>query len=445
MKNTKNEAKNKLEEFVQKVEDRTNDALEDSLMDEDAKSETFDIDYTDIVKNSTKAKMSKLPWLIAIFLILIIAIVLCLMFFSNNPKTLFTQTVDGLFDYLESNVNENVYDITDGNISLDYTMKSNDENAELYDELSKVSYNADYVKDNAGNMSFIDLKTTYDGADFVSANIYGDGESTYVYSPMASDKYIKLSNNRLSYFVNGNEVKTLLDGFNQAIDTLTADEKIYGEKENIDTAVGVIKGYQMRLVIDSKNRDRAAENFVNTLKANDEFVNVFAKMRNVSNDDIRKALDRYLTKLKDELKRHNKIELSLYVDNKSKEFIKAEFVSELGSITLVNQDDNKYSYTISKKNDRTLTTGEFSFTVNENKTKYTYNLYYKQTKDDKVLAEGNFDLKYTARQAETFEKVDVTNSLDWNQMSGLEKFDIYTKVAADSKLNKFLPIIRKVV
>ena len=445
MKNTKNEAKNKLEEFVQKVEDRTNDALEDSLMDEDAKSETFDIDYTDIVKNSTKAKMSKLPWLIAIFLILIIAIVLCLMFFSNNPKTLFTQTVDGLFDYLESNVNENVYDITDGNISLDYTMKSNDENAELYDELSKVSYNADYVKDNAGNMSFIDLKTTYDGADFVSANIYGDGESTYVYSPMASDKYIKLSNNRLSYFVNGNEVKTLLDGLNQAIDTLTADEKIYGEKENIDTAVGVIKGYQMRLVIDSKNRDRAAENFVNTLKANDEFVNVLAKMRNVSNDDIREALDRYLTKLKDELKRHNKIELSLYIDNKSKEFIKAEFVSELGSITLVNQDNNKYSYIISKKNDRTLTTGEFSFTVNENKTKYTYNLYYKQTKDDKVLAEGNFDLKYTARQAETFEKVDVTNSLDWNQMSGLEKFDIYTKVAADSKLNKFLPIIRKVV
>ena len=445
MKNTKNEAKNKLEEFVQKVEDRTNDALEDSLMDEDAKSETFDIDYTDIVKNSTKAKMSKLPWLIAIFLILIIAIVLCLMFFSNNPKTLFTQTVDGLFDYLESNVNENVYDITDGNISLDYTMKSNDENAELYDELSKVSYNADYVKDNAGNMSFIDLKTTYDGADFVSANIYGDGESTYVYSPIASDKYIKLSNNRLSYFVNGNEVKTLLDGLNQAIDTLTADEKIYGEKENIDTAVGVIKGYQMRLVIDSKNRDRAAENFVNTLKANDEFVNVLAKMRNVSNDDIREGLDRYLTKLKDELKRHNKIELSLYVDNKSKEFIKAEFVSELGSITLVNQDNNKYSYIISKKNDRTLTTGEFSFTVNENKTKYTYNLYYKQTKDDKVLAEGNFDLKYTARQAETFEKVDVTNSLDWNQMSGLEKFDIYTKVAADSKLNKFLPIIRKVV
>ena len=69
MKDTENNTKNKIKEFVKKVEDRTNDALEDSLMDEDAKTENFNIDYTDIVKNSAKAKMSKLPWLIAIFLI----------------------------------------------------------------------------------------------------------------------------------------------------------------------------------------------------------------------------------------------------------------------------------------------------------------------------------------------------------------------------------------
>ena len=96
MKNTNNE-KEKLKEFVKRVEDRTNDVLDDSLMDDDANSENINVDYTDIVKNSAKAKISKLPWLIAIFLIFIIAIILGFMFFSNNPKTLFTQTVDGLF------------------------------------------------------------------------------------------------------------------------------------------------------------------------------------------------------------------------------------------------------------------------------------------------------------------------------------------------------------
>lgn len=444
MKDTENNVKNKIEEFVKTVEDKTNEALEDSLMDEDAKTENYDIDYTDIVKNSVKARMSKLPWLIAIFLILVITIILCMMFFSNNPKTLFTQTVDGLFDYLESNVNENVYDITDGNFSLAYTIKSNDENKDLYEELSKINFSADYVRNNSSGMSFIDLKTTYAGEDFVSANLYSDGVSTYVYVPTVSENYIKLRDNRLSYFVNGNDVKILLDGVNQAIDTVIADEKVYGDKENIDEDGEVIKSYRTKLVIDRKNRNRVAENFINTLKANDEFTEVLSKMKGVSVSDIKSSLDNYLSDLKDELGRHNKLEISLYVDNKTKAFVKAEAVSELGNISF-NKKDDKYSYIISKTSDRTLATGEVSFTVNKNKTKYTYNLYYKKTKDNEVLTESNFDLKYTSKQASNFDRIDVSNSTDLNNMSDLEKIGIYTKIMADPNLSKFLPIIRKVV
>lgn len=444
MKDTENNVKNKIEDFVKRVEDKTNEALEDSLMDEDAKTENYDIDYTDIVKNSVKARMSKLPWLIAIFLILVITIILCMMFFSNNPKTLFTQTVDGLFDYLESNVNENVYDITDGNFSLAYTIKSNDENKDLYEELSKINFSADYVRNNSSGMSFIDLKTTYAGEDFVSANLYSDGVSTYVYVPTVSENYIKLRDNRLSYFVNGNDVKILLDGVNQAIDTVIADEKVYGDKENIDEDGEVIKSYRTKLVIDRKNRNRVAENFINTLKANDEFTEVLSKMKGVSVSDIKSSLDNYLSDLKDELGRHNKLEISLYVDNKTKAFVKAEAVSELGNISF-NKKDDKYSYIISKTSDRTLATGEVSFTVNKNKTKYTYNLYYKKTKDNEVLTESNFDLKYTSKQASNFDRIDVSNSTDLNNMSDLEKIGIYTKIMADPNLSKFLPIIRKVV
>ena len=444
MKDTENNVKNKIEEFVKRVEDKTNQELEDSLMDEDAETENYDIDYTDIVKNSVKARMSKIPWLIAIFLILVITIILCMMFFSNNPKTLFTQTVDGLFDYLESNVNENVYDITDGNFSLAYTIKSNDENKDLYEELSKINFSADYVRNNSSGMSFIDLKTTYAGEDFVSANLYSDGVSTYVYVPTVSENYIKLRDNRLSYFVNGNDVKIILEGVNQAIDTVIADEKVYGDKENIDEDGEVIKSYRTKLVIDRKNRNRVAENFINTLKANDEFTEVLSKMKGVSVSDIKSSLDNYLSDLKDELGRHNKLEISLYVDNKTKAFVKAEAVSELGNISF-NKKDDKYSYIISKTSDRTLATGEVSFTVNKNKTKYTYNLYYKKTKDNEVLTESNFDLKYTSKQASNFDRIDVSNSTDLNNMSDLEKIGIYTKIMADPNLSKFLPIIRKVV
>ena len=439
------DTENKIKEFVKRVEDRTNDALEDSLMDEDAKGENFDVNYTDIVHNSAKAKMSKLPWLISIFLILVIAIMFCLTFFSSNPKTLFTQTVDGLFDYLEENINDNVYDIMDGNINLDYTIKASGENSDIFNELSKVDFDADYIKDNAGGQSYIDLNTTYDGEEFVKATIYGDGDSTYVYSPSVSDKYIKLDGNRLSYLMNGSDIKVISNGLNQAIDKVIAGEKIYGSKENLDIDGEVIKSYKVKLVIDNKNRNRVAETFINTLKANEELVSVLAKMKGVDNKDIRKSLDNYLSKIKKNLKECEKLEIVFYVDNRTKDFIKAEALSKIGNVSVTKKDDNKFTYIISVTGEGTLTMGEFAFTVNDNKTKYTYNLYYKKTKDDKVLTESNFDLKYTSKQADSFEKVDVSDNISWSSVNDLERLEIYTKIMADTRLSQFLPIIQKVV
>ena len=439
------DTENKIKEFVKRVEDRTNDALEDSLMDEDAKTENFDVNYTDIVHNSAKAKMSKLPWLISIFLILVIAIMFCLTFFSSNPKTLFTQTVDGLFDYLEENINDNVYDIMDGNINLDYTIKTSGEDSDIYSELSKVDFDVDYVKDNAGGQSYIDLNTTYDGEEFVKAIIYGDGDSTYVYSPSASDKYIKLAGNRLSYLMNGSDIKVISNGLNQAIDKVIAGEKIYGSKENLDIDGEVIKSYKVKLVINNKNRNRVAETFINTLKANEELVGVLAKMKGVDNKDIRNSLDNYLSRIKENLKKSEKLEIAFYVDNKTKEFIKTEILSKLGNVSVTKKINNKFTYIISVTSEGTLTTGEFAFTVNDNKTKYTYNLYYKKTKDDEVLAESNFDLKYTSKQADRFEKVDVSDNISWSSVNDLERLGIYTKIMSDVRLSKFLPIIQKVV
>ncbi len=445
MDNKENETKNKLREFVKKVEDRTNNALDNSLMDDDAKSENYDINYTDIVQNNTKARMSKVPWLVAIFLILIIAISFCFMFFQNNPQTLFTQTIDGLFDYLKSNVNENVYDITDGNITLDFSLKSNDENAELYSELSKISLSADYVKDNSNNMSYIEINSTYDGEEFISGNVYGDGSATYLYVPNISENYIKLSDNKLSYFVNSSAIRVVLEALNQAVDKAIADEKIEGSTEDIEVDGEEVKSYKVKMTIDSKNRDRIAETFINTLKANDEFIKVLANIQGINKSDVTSQLDNYLEALKAELEEHDNVEISLYVNNQTKEFIKADIVSELVDINLTYQGDSQYSYSVYDVSEGTLTTGEFTFTVNDSKTKYTYNFYYKKTDDDEVLIESNFDLKYTTKQASSFERIDVSDSLDLSQMNDLEKLGLYTKVASDETLSKFLPIIRKVV
>ena len=431
------DTENKIKEFVKKVEDRTNDALDDSLMDEDAKGENFNVDYTDIVKNSTKARMSKLPWLISIFLILIIAIILCLMFFRNNPKTLFTQTVDGMFSYLENNIDENVYDVIDGNVSFDYNIKSDDS---VLNALNGISWNIDYVKDNSSSQVYADVKAN-SGSSVTPVILYSDGSNTYFSLQSYSDKYIKTNSNPLSYFIGGSDVEIILKGVNQAIDKAVSDEKIYGSKEDLDG----VKAHKMTLVIDSKNRDRIAEAFVNTLKANDELTSVLASMRNVSSDDIRTSIENYLPKIKESLNRHDKLDVSLYIDNQTNDFIKMDMISELGNINLTNKDDNKYIYSVSNNDKRSVVNGEFSFSVNDSKTKYMVDYSYKETLDGKVMTEGNISLKYTSKKAGSFKENEIIDSIKNNEMSEIEKLDVYAKLFSDPIFGKVLPMIEKMV
>lgn len=329
----------------------------------------------------------------------------------------------------------------DGNVSLNYVIKSSEE-SEFYNKLSGISWSADYVKDNSSSQIYANINaTSTDGTTPVI--LYSDGNNTYISFSSLSDKYLKLNGNRLSYLVSGNDVKTILKGINQAVDKVIADEKIYGNKENIDLDGKVLKTYKMRFVVDEKNRDRVVETFVNTLKANDELTKVLGVMKNMPASDIRTAMENYIPKIKKELKRCGKLEISLYVDNKTNDFIEMEITSTLGNINLISDGNNKFSYSMFDNNERTLSEGEFSFGVNNNKTKYTANLYYKKTKDNKLITESNFDLKFTSKKASSFKESDILDNVLNNQMTELEQFELYSKIITEPNFSKLLPLIEK--
>ena len=87
--------KNKISDFVSKVEDGTNEAFDrisDPLMDEDAaEADSSNINYSDILKTSPEDKRKKLPWIVAIVLIILIVLSFCALFFQSNPKTIFVK------------------------------------------------------------------------------------------------------------------------------------------------------------------------------------------------------------------------------------------------------------------------------------------------------------------------------------------------------------------
>lgn len=438
MKNSqkKSNKKNAILEFAQKIEDKANNTLGDTLLDEDAKNENINIDYNDIVKNSTKARMSKIPWLIAIFLILISAITLGLMFFKSNPKTLFTQTIDEMFNYLENNINDNVYDITDGNITLDYKSLTNTEPNTLKNELSHIKWNIDYVKDNSKGLIYMDLKTKYDDTDLLNLNVYGNNINTYIYAPDLYEKYIKLKNNKVNYLLNSNDIKIILDGFNQAFDKVIAEEKIYSNKELLNINEKNIKTIKTRLVINNKNKNRICETFINSLKANDEFINSFAKTENIKSNDVKRKLDKHLIKIKKLLKKYNTLNLILYTNNKTNDFIRFSLVGDSEILSLTNNGNNKFDYEYHKNENKINST--FSFNVNENKTKYILNINYKKSINNNIVSENIYSLKFTSKKTNSFKKIDVSDSIDENKIDNLTKAQIYINIEKNSNLSRIL-------
>ena len=65
--------KKNMDDFTKKIEDSANELLEDTLLDSEASLEnTRGFSYEDIVKISTRDQMSKVPFIVAIILIVIV-------------------------------------------------------------------------------------------------------------------------------------------------------------------------------------------------------------------------------------------------------------------------------------------------------------------------------------------------------------------------------------
>ena len=113
---------------------------------------------------------------------------------------------------------ENVYDVIDGNISLNLNFNGDDE---VLKNLSGTSFDIDYVKDNSSSQFYADVEASSDGV--IPVTLYSNGSNTYFSVSSLSEKYIRMNSNPLSYFIGGNDTSIILKGVNQAIDTVVAE------------------------------------------------------------------------------------------------------------------------------------------------------------------------------------------------------------------------------
>ena len=78
-------------------------------------------------------------------------------------------------------------------------------------------------------------------------------------------------------------------------------------------------------------------------------------------------------------------------------------------------------------------------------TKLNIRLIYiiKKTKDNKLITESNFDLKFTSKKASSFKESDILDNVLNNQMTELEQFELYSKIITEPNFSKLLPLIEK--
>lgn len=395
--------KKNIDDFVKKVEDNSNEILEDTLLDKEASLEdTRSFSYDDIVKISKKDKMSKLPWLTAIFLILIISLTVGYMFFRYNPQTIFTSTTDKFFTYITDKISDNSYDITKGKINIKLSNKN-----------ETLKLNAKYTLDSANGLS----KITIDEDDN-KIDLYSDGKNYYVKDKNIYDGYLKYSSSSSIDKIKQSDIKSTLNAINQAIDKVLTSEKITGGKTNYDLGNKTIRVYESKLIIE-KNYERATDTFINSLKSNEESINSLSK---ILDKNPKSEIDNLSSMIKNKLK-DNPLEIKIYTNMSDNDFIKGEINLNNNKI-VINKKDNdcvSLSFNIDKLNG----------TLDVNcKDKYELKWSFKEY--------GDGEISFTSNKANTFGKTNIENVIDYNTLTDEEKTAINSKIQENSYIQKII-------
>lgn len=426
--------KKDLDNFEKKIENSINN--EDTLLDSEAVE--VDVSDYDLSSNSVKEKMSKLPWLVAFFLIVIISITTCAMFLNSNPQTIFTMAIDKFFSSIADNIGENAYDISKGNIKLDFNISSNDENADLFNDLSKNNFDIDYRIDNSNDRSYFKIKNNYEGNESLNLNLYNDKKNIYVYYNDVFDKYIKYEKNKSFKFIKSSDIKVILNGLNQAFDKVATSEKISGTKSNLDYDIKTLKVYESVLVIDKNNYKRVADTFINSLKSNEVFISSLSGIFNNSSSEIKKKLDNVCIRLKDLLKESG--EVKLYTNRKTNDFLKGIFTYKNGSFEIVKNNEG-IIFNLDDVMDKIKLDGNLKVIYNEKKKRH--DIFLKTNlSDNGRIYNGNFDISYTNKKASSFGKVNVKDYVKESDLNEMEKLELYSKLLEKPSLKPIIEFMK---
>ena len=355
-------------------------------------------------KNGTPTKNKGLVAVLAIIIIAILAGVAYYFLKPTSPKDVFVGGFDSALNKSSEKLQSNV-DKINTTITLSGNIESSDEEAKQiaqYINDGKLTYNVQL--DRNAKKILVGANIDYKNENLLSGKIYySNDDNIYFYVQDLFDKYFKVSlkdagdsTTSLKELFTGNflstekvDVKKAAGIIKEELSKNLKDE--YFTKENVD---GMTKNTMKLTIAELK---QISKNIATSLKDNTEFLKCFEKP-----DEVKKALEDAIkeTNEADSKNDSKSLEISLYTKGMNNEVAKLEVKipaseNNIITVTVVETAKNKFEIKVDA--------GETG--------KITLNM--------EVKNDTNTDL----------DKIDVSNSVDINNMSQADMMKLYGNLA----------------
>ena len=377
-------------------------------------------------KSAKKTTFSKKTICITIFIVLLIAISFIYWFLANNPKTIFTRSVDVTFDIFKANINAPKYDITKGKI--DFKIKRSDGD---YAYLNNYDFDINYLFDSLNNNSKNNIKINYDDSLLLDLDLLYSDNKVYINSPSFIDRYIELNKTPINY--DSKSINTMLNSLNTAINEAVNGQKVTGSRISLTINNKNMYAYKSSLQLNKENLDIVLDKINKSLLNDERFISSYKSLIGNNYNDV------FVNSIIDKIKSRNinNFVVNLYTDGIEHEFIKIELLLDNDVISITNTGKNKYNYLFDLDSTGFKYEGEIK--IKEKNDSILVKVLHKATNGGNI-SNLDFDMIVTQKQGKNINYEDISNSVKVEQLSQEEISTIESKINSNVFLKKYVNV-----
>ena len=278
----------------------------------------------------------------------------------------------------------------------------------MFDNINKLYLETSIYLDLGNKIEFMKLNSKYKDQDFINAEMFVEKENAFVKLDKIYDKYIKvvLEEDIFKEDEGSKDAIIVADGVLAAIEN-SLEEQYFTKVEKTVPLNNVVKKVNANtLVINNENIVPFLTSIINELKANNEFLEAFARMEEMEKADVVSGLDSALSDMKSTADMVGEVnyQISFYTEG---------FMNNLVGMG-VSVDGEAYDVYFTEDTLSVLTTKESSTEVlldaTKNQDKFNVNLYLGE---DKL----SFILGLKVNEKPLFTKPDVTNAVEAEKLT----------------------------